>query len=133
MTALRVLVVEDDALLGMYLAEMLIGMGYDICAVVGTEADAVTAAVQHGPALMIVDARLREGSGIAAVAEILRSWPIPHVFVSGDVAGVQAQMPGAVVLRKPFRESELAAAIQRACDPKTIAQSKGLTAHRQKS
>ena len=123
MTALRVLVVEDDALLGMYLAEMLIGMGYDICAIVATEAEAVMAAVRHGPDLMIVDARLREGSGVAAVEQILRNGSIPHVFVSGDIASVREAMPRAIVLRKPFQESELASAIQRACDPKRTYQS----------
>ncbi|MHB8884841.1 MAG: response regulator [Methylovirgula sp.] len=115
MTVPRVLVVEDDALVGMYLAELLIGMGYDICAIAATEAEAVTAAVRDRPDLMIVDARLREGSGIAAVAQILQNLPIPHVFVSGDIASVQEELPRAVVLRKPFRESELASAIQRAC------------------
>lgn len=118
MKALRVLVVEDDALLGMYLAEMLIGMGYDICAIEATEADAVTAAARHGPDLMIVDARLRDGSGISAVEQILRAQAIPHVFVTGDAKSVQEARPTATVLRKPFRESELASAIQRACSVK---------------
>ncbi len=111
MKALRVLVVEDDALLGMFLAEMLIGMGYDICAIEATEAAAVAAALQHAPDLMIVDARLRDGSGASAVEQILRAQPIRHLFVSGDVESVQEARPGAVVLRKPFRESELASAI----------------------
>jgi two-component system, response regulator PdtaR len=116
MTALRVLVVEDDALLGMYLAEMLVGMGYDICAIEATEAAAVAAASRYEPDLMIVDARLRDGSGIAAVEQILSSSQIPHLFVSGDTKSVQEARPGAVVLRKPFRESELASAIRRARD-----------------
>src|ERR1039458_702062 len=67
MKAHRVLIVEDDALLGVYLAELLIGMGHEICAIEATEADAVSAAAQRGPDLMIVDARLRDGSGISAV------------------------------------------------------------------
>jgi CheY-like chemotaxis protein len=112
--------VEDDALLGLYLAEMLVAMGYDICAIESTEADAVAAAIQHAPDLMIVDARLRDGSGISAVEQILRVRPIRHVFVSGDVESVQEARPRAVVLRKPFREKDLASAIRSASDASTI-------------
>jgi two-component system, response regulator PdtaR len=114
MNALRVLIIEDDALIGIYLAEMLAEMGYDVCAIATTEADAVTAAVQHGPGLMIVDVNLRDGSGIAAVDQIFRTSPLPCVFISGDISSVEAVRPGSVVVQKPFREHELARAIQRA-------------------
>jgi two-component system, response regulator PdtaR len=114
MKTLRVLVVEDDALIGQYLAEMLGEMSYEVCAIAATEDDAVAAAVQHRPDLMIVDARLRNGSGVAAVERILRISPIPHVFACGDIVSVETLRPGAVAIRKPFRESDLARAIQRA-------------------
>jgi CheY-like chemotaxis protein len=120
MKPLRVLVVEDDPLLAISLAEMLIEMGYEICAVEATEVAAVAAALQHAPDLMIVDAQLRDGSGVSAIEQILRARPIWHLFVSGDVRSVQQAIPGAVVLQKPFRESELASAIQRACDVKMV-------------
>ena len=112
MRALRVLVVEDDAMIGTLLAEMLEAMGHDICAIEATEADAVAAAVQFRPNLMIVDVRLGDGSGLAAVEEILRTGPVPHLFVSGDTSRIRALRPGAVVIQKPFRESDLARAIQ---------------------
>lgn len=114
MKALRVLVVEDDALIGELLAEMLEGMGHDVCAMEATEADAVAAAARLGPDLMIVDVRLREGSGVGAVEEILRAGPIPHVFVTGDISRILALRPGAVVIQKPFREADLARGIQHA-------------------
>jgi two-component system, response regulator PdtaR len=113
MKALRVLVVEDDAVIGMLLADMLAEMGHDVCAIEATEADAVAAAVRCRPNLMIVDARLGDGSGLSAVEEILRTGLVPHLFISGDTFGVQARSPGAVVIQKPFRESDLAWAIQR--------------------
>src|SRR5436853_3517200 len=53
MKALRVLVVEDDALIAMLLTEMLAGMGHDVCATAATEADAVSAATRYDPDLMI--------------------------------------------------------------------------------
>ena len=109
-----VLVVEDEAIIAMLLVEVLAGMGHDVCAIEGTEADAVTAAVRCRPDLMIVDARLRGGSGVSAVDEILRTRFVPHVFISGDTSRIQALRPGAVAIQKPFRESDLARAVQRA-------------------
>jgi DNA-binding response OmpR family regulator len=116
MKALRVLVVEDEMLIGMLLAEALGAMGYDVCAVEETEAGAVAAAARCNPDLMIVDARLRQGSGVSAVEEILRTGWIPHVFVSGETSTIQALRPGAIVIQKPFRDMELNRAIQRALD-----------------
>lgn len=116
MKALRVLVVEDEMLIGMLLADVLGAMGYDVCAVEETEAGAVAAAARCNPDLMIVDARLRQGSGVSAVEEILRTGWIPHVFVSGETSTIQALRPGAIVIQKPFRDMELNRAIQRALD-----------------
>jgi len=114
MNPLHVLVVEDDVMIGALLAEMLVEMGHDVYAIETTEAAAVAAASRFRPQLMIVDVGLGAGSGVSAVAEILRAGPIPHVFMSGDVSRVRALRPGAVTLQKPFREPDLARAIRRA-------------------
>ena len=114
MKALRVLVVEDDTIVGMLLGELLKEMGHDVCAIEATEADAVTSAARCRPDLMIVDVRLGSGSGVSAVEEILRAGPVSHLFVSGDISSVQELRPGTVVIQKPYREPDLAQAIQRA-------------------
>jgi DNA-binding NtrC family response regulator len=111
MKALRVLVVDDNAIIGMLLAEMLAEMGYDVCGVERTEAGGVAAAARCRPDLMIVDARLGDGSGVAAMRAILRIGPMPHLFISG--AAVEAASPDAIVLQKPFHEHQLAAALER--------------------
>jgi CheY-like chemotaxis protein len=111
MKALRVLVVEDDALIAMLLSELLAGMGHDVCATAASEAEAVIAATRYDPDLMIVDARLGRGSGVSAVEQILRAGPVAHVFVSGDAESVWRRKPDAIVVRKPFREADLARAI----------------------
>ena len=116
MQALRVLVVEDDPMIGMLLAEMLEAMGHDVCAIETTEAAAVTAAAQYRPDLMVVDARIDDGSGVSAVDRILRTGFVPHLFISGNISNIRALRPDAVVLEKPFRELELTRAIQRAID-----------------
>ncbi len=114
MTMLRILLVEDEIMIGTLLAEVLVDMGHDICGIEVTEADAVAAAARCGPDLMIVDVWLDEGNGVSAVAEILRDGPMPHFFVSADIASVRALKPDAVVMQKPFREQDLARAIDQA-------------------
>jgi DNA-binding response OmpR family regulator len=111
MKALRVLVIEDDALIAMLLTELLASMGHGVCATAATEAEAVSAATHYDPDLMIVDAGLGRGSGVSAIEEILRAGPVAHVFVSGDTDRVRRGRPDAIVVRKPFREAELARAI----------------------
>ena len=111
MKSLRVLVIEDNALIAMLLSEMLTGMGHFVCATAATESEAVLAAAHYGPDLMIVDAGLGQGSGVSAVEEILRVGPLAHVFVSGDAERVRLRKSDAIVVRKPFREAELARAI----------------------
>jgi two-component system, response regulator PdtaR len=111
---LRVLIIEDDMLIGMLFAETLVDMGHAVCAIAVNEEDAVFAAREHMPDLMIVDARLGLGSGIAAVAKIISRSYVPHVFVTGDKPGVVKLRPNAVVIEKPFLVVELEAAIRRA-------------------
>lgn len=103
-------------MIGELLADMLRDMGYDVCALEATEANAIAAAARCKPNLMIVDAQLSDGSGIAAVETILRTGFVPHLFMSGNIAKVRAQRPGAVVLEKPFHEAAFMGAIQRALD-----------------
>ena len=88
---------------------MLEEMGYEVCAIEASEIDAVAGALRCDPDLLIVDAQLSDGSGVSAVAQILRTGFIPHVFMSGDVAGVTALRPDAVVVQKPFTQSSFCA------------------------
>jgi len=114
MKALRVLVMEDDFMIGMLLAEMLEELGHQVCAIEATVSDAVIAAARHRPDLMIVDERLGDESGISAVEDITLGGPVPHLYVTGDISRVKALRPGAVVIQKPFSESDLTRAIERA-------------------
>src|SRR5579872_1338242 len=111
MKHLRVLVIEDDALVAMLLQEVLESMGHEVCGMAVTESEAVSTASRCHPDLMIVDAGLGRGSGVTAVEEITREGPVAHLFLSGDAERVRQQQPHAVVVRKPFRQAELAKAI----------------------
>ncbi len=120
MKALRVLIIEDEALIALLFEEMLSEMGHEVCASERTEAGAIAAAARCQPELIISDARLHEGSGIDAVNTILRSGFVPHLFVSGDVLDRKRLSPAAGVLQKPFDERQLIRAIERAIDPSNI-------------
>jgi CheY-like chemotaxis protein len=113
MKSLRVLVVEDEAIIGLLLSQVLSGRGHEVCGIAATEAEAIALAAQYKPDLLIVDAGLHDGSGVSAVADILRARFIPHIFITGDLAGVRALRPDAMVLEKPFLESDLVRAIER--------------------
>ena len=111
---LRVLVREDDALLGFMLGEVLEELGYDVLAIAATHADAAAVARKARPDLMIVDVHLRSSSGIGAVAEICATGFVPHVFVTGDIGDANVQCPGSIAIQKPFAEADLVRAIAKA-------------------
>jgi len=110
---LRVMIVDDEAMIAEFLTDVIEGLGHDVCAVADTEDEAVIAAELTAPDLMIVDANLLAGSGPAAVDRIVRDRHVPHIFMSGD-RGTLASLHPAVTLSKPFSERELARAIERA-------------------
>ena len=102
-------------MIGSLLGEVLAGLGHEVCSLERTQAGAVAAAARCRPDLMIVDVNLAAGNGVAAVAAVQRTKPVPHFFISGEeVPGAS----GAVVLLKPFCEAELVAAMQRTLGPR---------------
>ena len=113
MTALRVLLIEDEPMIALLFKELLSQLGHEVCAVEGTESGAIAAAELGRPELIIADAHLHKGSGIAAVNTILKSGFIPHIFVSGDRLDQRSLDQAAAFLQKPFSEENLIAAISR--------------------
>ncbi len=111
---LQVLIIEDEILIGMMLEETLQSLGYEVCGIVSTEAEAVLQAEKCLPDFMIVDAGLRVGSGISAVETIEKKRSIPHIFVTGDLRKVRSLHPDAIILQKPYFIPQLVAAIARA-------------------
>jgi CheY-like chemotaxis protein len=107
----KILVVEDEAIIGMLLSEVLAGMGHDVIGVAATEEGAVALAAECLPDLLIVDAGLASGNGLSAVDAILSTRFVPHIFTTGNALKVKLHKPDAIVLEKPFHEADLADAI----------------------
>ena len=107
----RILIAEDNILIGMLLADSLEVMGHEVCANVSSEAETVSAALRTRPDLMIVDAGLGAGCGVTAVETISRFMSVPYFFVSGDKLRDRRLPCGVVVVLKPYSEGDLAKAI----------------------
>jgi CheY-like chemotaxis protein len=111
---LRVLVIEDDAMIAWVISETLTEMGHEVCGIANCEDDAVTLAALERPNLMLVDAHLYAGSGPGAVRRILLNGPVPHIFISGDIVSAGDLGPSALALQKPFQDVDLERAIREA-------------------
>lgn len=115
----RIVVVEDEVLTAFALEEAIESMGYDVPAIAGTASDAVRAARQLCPDLVLMDIRLRgERTGIDAALEIRMFSDIPIVFVSAHADGAirrhaETAAP-AGFLGKPYSDRELQRVIERA-------------------
>ena len=83
---MRVLIVEDDALIAMHLAMVVAEFGHDVCATAATAAEAIALAALHNPDVVLMDIRLAQGSsGIDAAREIHAQHGLRCIFLSGNL------------------------------------------------
>jgi response regulator NasT len=113
---LRVLVVEDEALIRLDLTEMLTEEGYAIAGEAGDGEQAVELARSLRPDLVIMDVKMPKVDGIAAAALIVEERIAPVVMLTAfsqrDLIE-QARDAGAMAyLVKPFARHELVPAIE---------------------
>ncbi|RMG18929.1 MAG: response regulator [Planctomycetota bacterium] len=112
------LIVEDQALVRSYLAELLRREGYEVLVADCAErAQALLESCERPLGLLLADVVLPGDSGPALARELLRRQPgLPVLFISGyppDARGVSAEdLGGAPLLLKPFGSDELLAAIR---------------------
>jgi DNA-binding NarL/FixJ family response regulator len=108
----RIIIIEDEPLVSMELEETLATAGCEILGTTGNfiEAKAISAKAVCDAAL--VDVNLA-GQPVDEIASTLTKRNIPFAFVSGY--GRESLPEGfreAVLLRKPFRQDELVAAVE---------------------
>jgi CheY-like chemotaxis protein len=103
----RVLIVEDEALVGMAMEDALNFIGIDVAGVVGTVDEALAQVEQDKFDGAILDVQLH-GKDVLPVAESLERKGIPFVFATGyGRSGVPEKYRNAPVLQKPFMPAEL--------------------------
>lgn len=113
----RAVIVEDEVLVALYLEDVLIDLGWEVCGT-ATSADAAVATVlaQH-PTLVLMDVRLKGvGDGVDAAHRIRGGTACPIIFITGSsepktLARIQ-QVSGATVLIKPILADQLRCAIE---------------------
>src|SRR3954469_21257209 len=96
MSALRVLIVEDEPLIRLILAEELTDAGFDVCqAENGDEAAALIAKDKAAFGLLITDIHMPGGHNGVAVARLMRRQNplVPVIYTSGRPDGFNALAP----------------------------------------
>jgi CheY-like chemotaxis protein len=110
----RILLVEDEALIALMLEDMVESMG---CAVTGLapRIDLGVALADTGQFdVAILDVNVA-GQNVEPVADRLSARGVPFIFATGyGEAGVPLRYRGRPVLAKPFHAEQLEAAIQQA-------------------
>jgi two-component system, cell cycle sensor histidine kinase and response regulator CckA len=117
--AVQVLIVEDERIVAGDLRSRLRRMGYRVCGIASTGADAIRLADEHHPDLVLMDIRL-DGTmdGIQAADTIKKRHNLPIIYLSAyadqsTVERAKVTEPFGYLL-KPFEDSELRTTIEMA-------------------
>jgi CheY-like chemotaxis protein/DNA-directed RNA polymerase specialized sigma24 family protein len=79
----KVLIIEDEPIISLDLQSIVREMGHTVAAIATTRDEAVKAARQTEPGLVLADIKLADGSsGIDAVRQILSEVDVPIVFIT---------------------------------------------------
>ena len=106
MTAMHVLIVEDDPLIGMDLEDELGDRGFTaVCA--HSVAQARSLAVKARPDVAVLDMHLGSDTTFAFAAELLEEG-VPFFFLSGnDASALPPHLAASRILTKPVRTEEV--------------------------
>jgi len=111
-------IAEDEALIRMDLAEMLVEQGFEVVGEAGDGARAVELAEQHRPDLVILDVKMPVLDGIAAAERIAAQRIAPVVILTAfsqrDLVERARDAGAMAYLVKPFSVTDLVPAIEMA-------------------
>ena len=115
--ATDVLIIEDEPIIALDLTRLVRELGHRVAATAATRDEAVAAARETRPGLVLADIRLADGSsGMEAASEILKSFNIPVIFITAFpehlLTGERPEP--AFLITKPFREEAVKALIGQA-------------------
>lgn len=83
---MKILIVEDEMLVAMYLAQLVASFGHHVCALVANASEAVESSAKHSPDVALMDIRLARGtSGIDAARAIYSRHGVRCIFLSGNL------------------------------------------------
>jgi CheY-like chemotaxis protein len=116
MVTRSVLVIEDEAVVALFLSDILCDLNYEVCAVAASGREGLEFAARHRPALAMVDIRLKgDLDGLDTARELGARYGIPSILLSGDPAALASARSKGVsplaVLNKPYTPEQLKAAL----------------------
>jgi CheY-like chemotaxis protein len=107
----KVLVVEDEALIAMYVEDIVEQSGYDVAGVVSSLDDALAFIDDHTIDSAVLDVNLN-GRPVFPLADALMERGIPFVFASSyGERNIPAAYRAGPIVQKPFAPSELRRAL----------------------
>lgn len=104
-------IIEDDYLIARALQDMLEDLGFTKFSFARSEDAAVMGANEPDINLITADVRLLPGDGVSAVEAICARRNLPVLFITGYREELEKRKPDALVLEKPLKQEELAAAV----------------------
>lgn len=114
--ARRVVIAEDEALIRLDLAEMLIEEGYDVVGQAGDGEQAIRLAEELKPDLVIMDIKMPVMDGLQAAEKIAGGRIAPVVILTAfsqrELVDRARQAGAMAYLVKPFQKSDLVPAIE---------------------
>jgi DNA-binding response OmpR family regulator len=109
----RILIVEDQAILGMELEFVLTDAGYEVVGIAVDARQALALAAETRPDLAIVDINLRDGrTGLLVAQAMARDCGVAVLFATAEPELIPEQFGGAFgVVVKPYAAPTLYAAV----------------------
>lgn len=116
--ATNVLIIEDEPMIAIDLADLVTGLGHTVCETARTHEEAVKAFSKHRPGLVLADIQLADGSsGLDAVNEILGEMDdVPVIFITAypERLLTGSRPEPTFLINKPFRTETVQAIISQA-------------------
>jgi len=110
-SARRVLVVEDEAIVAIFLEELLTELGHEVTGIVSRLNEAMARVNDRNFDFAILDVHLA-GEDVFPFADALATRGIPFVFTTGlDKHVIPERLRDRPTLQKPFRPEEFSRAI----------------------
>ena len=124
---MRILIVEDDLLIAVALADCLEREGHEVMGPAATAAEAIALCGAALPALALVDINLRDGSnGVILARSLVERWGLAVIFASGQqVEARQARDVALGHLCKPYDAETVLRCIEVAGDVRDGRQPRG--------
>ena len=117
MTRIKVLIVEDDAVIANIEKWRLLKLGYELCGSAENGADALSSVENLKPDIVLMDIGLKgDIDGIETAGRIKKNFNIPVIFVSSNIDEATISRAREIqpdgFIKKPFDDDDLRIAIE---------------------